>query len=90
MAAGRLARPIPGLLHGCLLSAPGGREGTHFTEEETEAASCGEWGLLSTVACSLLVAVSSLVEQRFRTQAQQLRCMGLVVLRHLGSNEIRD
>lgn len=41
MATGRLARPFPGLLHGCLLSAPGGREGTHFMEEETEALRVG-------------------------------------------------
>lgn len=41
MAAGQLARPFLGLLHGCLLSAPGGREGTHFMEEETEAARVG-------------------------------------------------
>ena len=54
------------------------------------SSSCGDWGLLSIVVGRLLGAVSSLVEQSFRTRAQQLWFMGLVVLRHLGSNEIRD
>ena len=54
------------------------------------SSNCGEWGLLSIVVCRPLIAVSSLVEQSFRTRAQQLWCMGLVVLWHVGSNKIRD
>ena len=41
VAVGRLARPFPGLRHTCSFSAPGGREGTHLTEEETEALRVG-------------------------------------------------
>ena len=51
---------------------------------------CGEWGLLFIVLRRLLIVAAALVEQGFRTQGQWLWRMGLVVLRHWGSYQIRD
>ena len=65
--------------------------------------SCGEWGLLLVAVRGLLIAVASLVAEHglqapglqqlwlvgSRAQAQQLWCMHLVALQHVGSSGTR-
>ena len=51
--------------------------------------SCGEWGLVAVHR--LLIVVASLVEHGLQAHGlQQLWCMGLVALQHVGSSRTRD
>ena len=66
--------------------------------------SCSEWGRLFIAVCELLTVVASLAAEHSsrafglqslqlpgcRAQPQQLRCMGLVTLWHVGSSWIKD